>query len=150
MDTSPDTPLAEGRPPGDGWFQALPEEHQQRILVEDEASLQRTEELEHRSIVAWMRPARHAAILLVSVAAFVTNFNLAAILASVVTGALTGWLWQVTDAGQLRSPIIAVPLFLLGLLITGSANPIAFLWAPLPISVVSVWLGLRRHELPGS
>ena len=150
MDTSPQTSLAERHEASEGWFDSLPEEHRQRILAEDEAGLTRWEQLERSGRGAWKRPALHAGILLVSTAAFITACSPAAILASVVTGALTGWLWQVTGAGMLRSPLIAVPLFLLGLLVTGTANVFAFIWAPLPISVVSVWLGLRRGELPGA
>jgi len=150
VDTSPRTSLVERQEPREGWFDSLPEEHRRRILSEDEADLERRAFLERRARNAWRRPALHAILLLASTAAFITGFDLAAIAASVATGALTGWLWQVTGAGILRSSLIAVPLFLLGLLVTGSANPFAFIWAPAPICVVSAWLGLRRGELPGA
>ena len=92
----------------------------------------------------------HAVVLVVSVSAFITRFSPVAILAGLLSGALIGWIWHRTQAGQIWSPVIAVFLFQFALLITGELNVFALIWAPMPIAVISVWLGMRRHELPGS
>jgi hypothetical protein len=149
VDTTPETSIREHPAAADGWFEALPEEHRQRIVEEDEAQLLQWEEVGRRERLGWRSPVLHGALLLGSISAFVTALSPAAALAGLISGALAGWLWHRTGAQQILSPLIAVPLFYVGLIATGQLTLIALIWAPLPIGIVSLWLGMRRSELPG-
>lgn len=150
MDSRPTTSLREAPRSAESWFESLPEEHRQRIVREDEAELERWEELGRQDRLAWRKPVLHAVLLLTSVSAFITAFSWVAILTGVLSGALIGWIWHKTDSGQIGSPLIAVPIFQLAMLVTGELNVFALIWAPMPIGIISLWLGMRRHELPGS
>jgi len=150
MDTQPPTSLREVQPAPDGWFDALPEEHQRRIVAEDEANLRRWEELERRAGLGWRRPAVQGSLLFAVVATLLTAPSPAAIACGALCGAVAGWLWHRTDAGQLSAPLIAIPLFLLSLVLARQLNLFCLILGTPMIFVPSHMLGMRRHELPGS
>lgn len=150
MDSQPPTSLREVRPAPDGWFEALPEEHRRRIVAEDEAHLRRWEELERRAGLGWRRPVVQGVLLFAVVATLLTAPSPAAIASEVLCGAVTGWLWHRTDAGQLSAPLIAIPLFLLGLVVAKQLNLFCLILGCPMIFVPSHMLGMRRNELPGS
>lgn len=146
----PPTSLREPSANSEGWFDELPEDHRQRILAEDAAHLDRWAEVARLDARSWRKPARQGALLFAFIGAYVTGLAGLPILASALGGALCGWIWDRTRAGQVLAPFIAVPLFLAGLGLSGGMSIAALIWAPIPISVVSIWLGMRRHELQGS
>jgi len=150
MDSTPFTTPSERAELPEGWFDGLPEEHRERILAADAARLDAWGEAYRSQGRAWWRPCLQAAFLLGVTASFVNGFDWGAFGSGFASGVVAGMLWHRLKADRLASMVIAVACFFAGLILTGHLSVFAVIWAPLPISCVSVFCGLRREELPGA
>ena len=79
-----------------------------------------------------------------------TIFDPLGISASLLGGAITGWIWHRFQTEELISSIIGSVMFLLSLMVVGQLTVIALLWGCAPITVGSYFTAVRRGELPGS
>ena len=135
---------------GPNWFELLPHPERERVVAEDLAKMERWETVLLAQRRGWRRPALQAALLFFLVGFNVTGYQLAPASICLVLGASTGVLWHLCDAGQLLAPLIAVPLFLLALLVADHLSFAALAFAPIGIGSVSAYIGMRRGEPPGA
>jgi hypothetical protein len=147
VDSNPLKSLSENSQASPRWFESLPVEHQDRMVQEDAARLDRWDQIYRKGQASSRHAALESAALFGCIGAMVTLMSPLGIVTALLAGATSGIICHVAGAEELLSPVIAVLLFATSLYFVGELNGMGLIWAPAPISVVSYFLGQRRSEI---
>lgn len=126
------------------WHAILPEDY--RIGLEEEVleSEIRWEVVLRRATKAWRRPVLEGMFLFLGVNFLAYGIQLAPLAFCGLTGAFVGVIWHFARAGQLLSPIIAMPIQLLCVAFLGDVNVLQFFALPFPLGFIAAFLGSER------
>ncbi len=77
------------------------------------------------------------------------GFNFPHLAVAALAGAVVGSAWLAWDTGQLRSPIVAMPIYFILQVFwwsLGDGNTLMMLMGPWPLGFVSSYMGAQRQE----
>ena len=134
----------------EGWFQAFPESHRERILSERASERELDAEAEDQFRRETRRVVVAGSLVIGIFGILTTGFSIVPCLLYPLLGAGVGWTWATLRTGPLLSPLIAMPAYLLARIACGRAGVgvtdfLGLVGGMMAIGFLSAYLGSRRE-----
>lgn len=127
-------------------LEALPSDVRKMVVWDRCVREEQCRELEQRAARLWRRAVIEGVLLFTIGMLITSGFGLSSLLCGVIGGAVVGFAWHLSRAGQLLAPMLSMTAFMFLMVLVGEANMLVFFCAPFSFGAIAGIMALQRND----